>query len=80
MVKSAGRRLYVPNQAFLTREFLVMDDIEGSNSPSKRDLFPAAEVPDQMEEQLESQLNGYPPMPNPQQAAWMQQTSQHYSW
>jgi hypothetical protein len=30
----------VPNSAFLTREFIVMDDTDSPQSSNKRDLFP----------------------------------------
>ena len=37
MVKSGPRRLFVPNSAFLTREFMVVDDTDGRSRP-RRDL------------------------------------------
>jgi len=40
VVKNGSRRLFVPNSAFLTREFVVMDDADSPQSPNKRDLFP----------------------------------------
>lgn len=60
---------------------MVMEDAEGSNSPSKRDLFPAAEVAADLEESLQGHLGSYPAMQDPQAAAWMQTPgAQHYSW
>ena len=69
MVKNGARRLFVPNSAFLTREFVVMDDADSPQSSSKRDLFPPELAGPPLEEsELDQQAAyGAPPPPN---AGW----------
>ena len=43
IVKNGPRRLFVPNSAFLTREFMVMDDPSTKNA--KRDLGADGQAP-----------------------------------
>ena len=80
VVKNGPRRLFVPNQAFLTREFMVMDDSDSPKTSSKRDLFPPelASNLDQPEPQQQQQQYGSAmPQQNWGQPAPMQQ---QYGW
>lgn len=77
VVKSGSRRLYVPNSAFITREFVVMEDSEGSKSPSKRDLFPASEMASDLEQPLSAA--DFPPVPEGSSSSWPQATPR-YPW
>ena len=61
VVKNGRRRLFVPNQAFLTREFMVMDDADSPKSSSKRDLFPP-ELTGHLEQQEAPQQTYAPDM------------------
>ena len=82
-MKNGPRRLFVPNSAFLTREFMVVDDADSAKSPSKRDLFQVedAAVAAEMRGQPVQQL-GYGPFPVTQRPVWAQapQHPQQHTW
>lgn len=67
----------MPNSAFLTREFVVVDDTDSPKSPSKRDLFHAEEPAPLSQQQLQTL---YGPTPASQRPVWAQQPQQNPSW
>ena len=82
IVKNGPRRLFVPNSAFLTREFMVVDDADSAKSPSKRDLFQVEDPAVAAAVQQPVQQPGYGPFLVTQRPVWAQapQHAQQHTW
>ena len=71
LLRAARGACFVPNSAFLTREFMVVDDVDSPKSPNKRDLG-TSEEDERFPGPPLHQQPPYVPYPQSQRPVWAQ--------